>query len=144
MLVRQRVGSYHRWGSQENNHSAIPNTGRSSSRKRTRTQKFMNGQGQEMIGQQDVIFHCPKCMNDFNYSSAETASCLFADHVRHCKPFDPNEVRTGARVIVMGKGGKGWQATIQKYHTQKGEPGFMIHYDGKKRQTSIGCHLPQS
>lgn len=95
--------------------------------------KCLNTEEAMPIGQQNVTFHCPNCSNDFVYSSAESASSLFADHVKQCKPFNPHELRTGDRVIVMGKDGKGWQATIQKCHTQKGEPGFMIHYDGKKK-----------
>ena len=82
MLVRQRVGSYHRWGGQENNDSAIPNTGRSSSRKRTRTQKFMDGQGQEMMVQEELR----------RQSAAVKKSKTGATGVRF-KPFSVNENR---------------------------------------------------
>mmetsp|Transcript_35253 Transcript_35253/g.75254 ORF Transcript_35253/g.75254 Transcript_35253/m.75254 type:complete len:151 (+) Transcript_35253:4267-4719(+) len=46
-------------------------------------------------------------------------------------PIDPSEVSRGSRVIVI-EAGERWMATIRKHHMKKNEPGYMIHYDGKK------------
>lgn len=57
------------------------------------------------------------------------------------RPFDPSELKAGARVIVIAKDGVSWQATIRKHHERKGEPGFMIHYDGNKKTLSTWVPL---
>jgi len=115
--------------------------------------------------QPTVSFRCPRCLNDIVFSSTETAGDRFAEHVRNCvpekdrksftetfpdnetkvstdeillktSPVDPHKLKVGARVIVVGKEGKDWQATILKFHTRKGEQGLMIHYDGHKKSKS--------
>lgn len=47
------------------------------------------------------------------------------------RPIDPDELMSGSRVIVIEEG-VSWYATIRRRHKKKGEPGFIIHYDGKK------------
>ena len=47
--------------------------------------------------------------------------------------FDAADVGPDARVIVAGKRGKLWQATVLRRHAKKGAPGFVVHYDGRRR-----------
>ena len=48
---------------------------------------------------------------------------------------DPVDLEVGSRVMILCTKGNTWRATIRGTCEKKGEAGFMVHYDGLKRNS---------